>query len=86
MATKENLSIFEGIKALYLYVVLSEEEEKPIDYRINCRRIKRILKINLSLSSFFQVRGCFGSCLVCANSSSFRHSSEQLGGRQNVRI
>jgi hypothetical protein len=34
MATTENLSISEGRKALYLYVVFSEEEENPIDFRI----------------------------------------------------
>jgi hypothetical protein len=86
MATTENLSISEGRKALYLYVVFSEEEENPIDFRI-VEGSKEFFKKNLSLSPFFQVRGCFGSCLVCVNSSSsFRHSSEQLGGRQNVRI
>jgi hypothetical protein len=35
MATTENLSISKGRKALYYqFVVFSEEEEKPINFRI----------------------------------------------------
>jgi hypothetical protein len=49
----KSVDLPEGRKALYLYVVFSEEEEKPIDFRINCRRIKRIFKINLSLFLLF---------------------------------